>query len=105
MNVAVFIIGAYMLLVALMGNGYALFADVKTQYDFLPWITAVFILYLFYEYSPRPIEKEVRLIIALGIMAYMIADYQQIATISNSIVGFLGSGKQASTNSGSAQNG
>jgi len=100
MNIAVFIIGAYMLVAALMGNGYALFSTVKTQYNFLPWITAIFILYLFYEYSPHPIRKEVRLLIALAVLGYMVADYKNIAIMSNNITGFLHSG-----NSGSTQNG
>jgi hypothetical protein len=85
-----------MLIVALMGNGYALFAQVKTQYDFLPWITAVFILYLFFEYSPHPIRKEVRLLIALAVLGYMVADYQQVQAISAKITGFLHSGSTAS---------
>lgn len=92
MNIAVFIVGLYMLIVAVMGNGYKLFAEVKTQYDFLPWITAVFILYLFYEYSPHPIRKEVRLLIALAILGYMVADYKTVQSYSQKIVGFLDSG-------------
>ena len=97
MNVAVFLIGLYMLVVAVMGNGYKLFAEVKTQYNFLPWITAVFILYLFYEYSPHPIRKEVRLLIALAVLGYMVADYKTVEGWSQQITGFLTSGtKQAS---------
>lgn len=99
MNIAVFIIGAYILIVALMGNGYALYDTLKGQYDFLPWITAVFILYLFYEYSPHPVRKEVRLLIALGVLGYMVADYKRVEQISGSIVKFLQSGN------GSTQNG
>jgi hypothetical protein len=92
MNVAVFIVGVYMLIAAVMGNGYALFAEVKEQYDFLPWITAVFILYLFWEYSPTPIDKEVRLLIALAVLGYMVADYKTVSLYSSKIVDFLQSG-------------
>ena len=94
MNVAAFIIGVYMLIAAVMGNGYALFAEVKTQYDFLPWITAVFILYLFWEYSPEPINKDVRLLISLAVLGYMVADYKTVAAYSQKITQFLQSGSK-----------
>lgn len=100
MNVAVFIVGVYLLVAALMGNGYQLFEQVKTQYDFLPWITAVFILYLFYEYSPKPVSKEVRLIIALAVLGYMVADYKNVQALSNQITGFLHSGTTSTTSTG-----
>jgi hypothetical protein len=95
-NVAVFIVGAFMLIAAVMGNGYALFDEVKGQYDFLPWITAVFILYVFWEYSPAPVDKTVRLLIALAVLGYMVADYKTVSKYSQDIIDFLQSGAKAS---------
>lgn len=95
MNIAVFILGLYMLIAAVMGNGYRLYETVKGQYDFIPWITAVFILYLFWEYSPQPIDKEVRLLIALAVLGYMVADYKTVSYYSQKIVSFLQSGSKA----------
>ncbi len=94
MNLAVFFMGLYMLLVAAMGNGYKFVKELETQYDFLPFLAAVIILYLFYQYSPKPVAQPVRALIVLGILGAMLVRYKDVKAISDKIVNFLHSGKE-----------
>ncbi len=70
------LIGLYLIVAGVLGNGQCVYEDVIQQRGFIPWITAVFILWLIWEYSPEEIDKPARALIIVLLLGFIIINFK-----------------------------
>lgn len=80
MRTSLFIIGAYLVVSAVMGNSMCVWESVTKQTAFAYWILAIGVLWILWTYTPSPYDEAVHWLIGAAILALLVVNASRVKT-------------------------